>query len=311
MVIKSVRTRVAAAFGVATFLLLTGTGVAYAQWTTAQQSLAGSAAAANLDLTVAGDLSGQYTFTGTGSSNPAGSVITAVATVTNPSSSTVSLNADFTLTAARTAGTLAGSDVQVWIYAKPAGACVAPTTGGSTLASAASYTAPTSAAIAPGGSAQVCVSTRLNTTAAANAGKTITIALTATAGYSTTSWVATAPAVASVQSVFSVVAPVVTCADGSSHTVILTFPAQSGVTFNVEKSVDNGVTYTSVATNFVSGGKFGATNLGNGIVVGSGVEYLRVTAVGTTSAIGNPIPLGYGTIGSGTETIHCNPEGTY
>jgi hypothetical protein len=310
---KTVRSRVAAAIGAATFLLLTGTGVAYGQWTTAQESVTGSATSANLDLAVAGDLTGQYSFSGAGSSNPAGSVITAIATVTNSSSSTVSLNAAFTLTATRTAGTVPGSDVQVWIYAKPAGSCVAPTSGGSTLATAVSYTAPTGTAIAPGGSAQVCVSTRLNTTTAANAGNTITIALGATAGYSTSSWVATAPAVSSVQTVFSVMKPVVTCADGSSHTVILTFPAQSGVTFNVDKSVDNGVTYTSVATNIVSGAKFGATNLGNGIVVGSGVEYLRVTAVGGTSgtAVGNPVPIGYGTIGSGTETIHCNPEGAY
>ena len=59
--------------------------------------------------------------------------------------------------------------------------------------------------------------------------------------------------------------------------------------------------------------RFGATNLGNGIVIGSGVEYLRVTAVssGAGSAVGNPVPIGYGTIGGGTETIHCNPEGTY
>ena len=312
MVMKSVRSRVAVIVGIATFLLLTGTGVAYGQWTTAQQSVSGSATAANLDLTVAGDLTGQYAFSGTGSSNPAGSVITAIATVTNSAASTVSLNANFTLTATRTAGTVPGSDVQVWIYAKPAGSCVAPTTGGSTLAAAVSYTAPTGTAIAPGGSAQVCVSTRLNTTAAANAGNTITVALSATAGYSTSSWVATAPAVSSVQTVFSITKPVVTCADGSSHTVILTFPAQSGVTFNVDKSVDNGANYTSVATNVASGAKFGATNLGNGIVVGSGVEYLRVTAVGTSGSIaGNPVPIGYGTIGGGTETIHCNPAGVY
>jgi hypothetical protein len=307
MVIRSLRARVAAMVGVVTFLLLIGTGVAYASWTATQQSTSGSATSANLDLTVAGDLSGQYAFSGTGTGNPAGSVITKVVTITNPLTSTVSLNSNFTLTATATGGTLAGSEVNTWIYAKPVGACVAPTTGGATLASAQSYTAPTGGTIAPGASVSVCLSTRLNNTVALHTGKSIIITLTATDGYSTTSWAAAAPAVASTQTVFTVTKPVVTCTDetGGDYGLSLTWTMQPGVTYDVLKNTST----TPVKTGAVSGDVF-TVQSGNNVGTGATSLTVRGTAYGVVVS-SNAIPIKYETVLFIFSTIRCNPQGTY
>ena len=307
-ILRSARSRAAAVVGLATFVLLAGTGVAHASWTTAQQSVAGAATSASLQLSVAGDLSGQYNFAGNPSANPAGAFISRVVTLTNPSASTVALNSNFTLTATRTGGTLTATELQVSITAKSGATCPATaTSGGSTLSAPVTYTAPTGSTIAPGASVEVCMLTKLLTTMAASAGKSIAISLQATAGYSTTSWSATSTAVASTQTVFAVTKPVVTCenADGGDYGLTLTWPMQSGATYQVFK---NG-SATPIDTSATSGETYTVQSGNN---VGTGVTSL--TVVGTVNGVSvssNAIPIRYASVLLFFQTIRCNPEGTY
>ena len=301
-ILAGTRVRAAAVVGIVTFLVLTGTGAASAHWTTTQNSVGASATSASLQLAVAGDLNGQYSFAGAPSTNPAGAYVTRVVTVTN--NSTVPLASNFSVSLSRSSGTVAGADVLAWITAKSTTTCPNPTTGGTPLGSTVTYTAPTGSTVAAGASVDVCVSTKLNTTTAANAGRSIVLSLAGSGAFSA-AWTVTAPAVTATQTV-ALAKPAVTCANGSGFGLTLSWTAQPGTTYDVYDN-NGGL----VATNVASGALFTYAD-GSGYEVGAGVTSLTLMAtVGSASVSSNAVPIRSAGYLIFFTTVRCNPVGTY
>ena len=238
---QTMRTRLAVIAGLSVFLVLAGSGVAAAVWTSAA-SVTGSVTAATTSLTVGGAnaLDTQYAFAGDASHSP-----TIVRTLVIKNTGTAPLG--YTLSISGIAGnTLAGSvTLTLWTST---GTC--PSTGagagagaGATTGTLASPPALPSGALsaAPGASFTLCVSTALNTTIVGSQGLTVTPTFTITGTVGTSTWTASAPDATFTQTVYRMANPTsLTCSPGKSDktvTLSWTAPVGYGSTGNVSYQV--------------------------------------------------------------------------
>ena len=220
------RTRLAVIAGLSVFLVLAGSGVAAAVWTSAD-SVTGSVTAATTSLTIGGTnaLDTQYAFSGDASHSP-----TIVRTLVVKNTGTAPLG--YTLSVSGIAGdTLAGSvTLTLWTST---GTCSSTGAGaGATTGTLASPPALPSGALsaAPGASFTLCVSTALNTTIVGSQGLTVSPTFTITGTVGTSTWTASAPDATFTQTVYRMANPTsLTCAPGKNDkTVTLSWTAPVG-----------------------------------------------------------------------------------
>ena len=213
------RTRLAVIAGLSVFLVLAGSEVATAVWTSAT-SVTGSVTAATTSLTIGGTnaLDTQYAFAGDASHSP-----TIVRTLVVKNRGTTPLG--YTLSISGIAGNTLAGRVTLTLWTS-AGTC--PSTGagaGATNGTLASPPALPSDALsaAPGASFTLCVSTALNSTITASQGLTVTPTLTITGTVGTSTWTASAPDGTFTQTVYQMANPTaLSCTPGTSKSKAVT-----------------------------------------------------------------------------------------
>ena len=231
------RTRLAVIAGLSVFLVLAGSEVATAVWTSAT-SVTGSVTAATTSLTIGGTnaLDTQYAFAGDASHSP-----TIVRTLVVKNSGTTPLG--YTLSISGIAGNTLAGRVTLTLWTS-AGTC--PSTGagaGATNGTLASPPALPSDALsaAPGASFTLCVSTALNSTITASQGLTVTPTFTITGTVGTSTWTASTPDATFTQTVYRMANPTsLTCSPGKSDktvTLSWTAPVNYGSTGNLSYQV--------------------------------------------------------------------------
>ena len=217
------RTRLAVIAGLSGFLVLGGSGVAIAAWTSAA-SVTGSVTAATASFTIEGAraLDTQYAFAGDASRSP-----TIVRTLVVKNTGTSPLG--YTLSLSGIAGNALAGVVTLTLWTS-AGTCqsTGPGAGATNGTLASPPTLPSDAlSAAPGASFTLCVSTSLNSTIAVSQGLTITPTLTITGTVGVSTWTASTPDAVFTQSVYRMANPTsLTCAQGKGDkTVILNWTA--------------------------------------------------------------------------------------
>lgn len=220
----TMRTRLAFIAGLSVFLVLAGSGVAAAVWTSAA-SVAGSVTAATASLTVGGAnaLDTQYAFAGDASHSPA-----IVRTLVVKNSGTTPLG--YALSVSGIAGNPLAGVVTLTLWTS-AGTC--PSTGttgaGATTGTLAALPALPSGALSadPGASFTLCASTSLNSTIAASQGLTVTPTLTIMGTVGASTWTASAPDATFTQTVYRMANPTsLNCTQGkNAKTVTLSWTA--------------------------------------------------------------------------------------
>lgn len=216
---QTMRTRLAVITGLSVFLVLAGSGVAAAVWTSAA-SVTGSVTAATTSLTIGGAnaLDTQYAFAGDASHSP-----TIVRTLVVKNTGTAPLG--YTLSISGIAGNPLAGFVTLTLWTS-AGTCQSTGAGaGATTGSLASPPALPSGALsaAPGASFTLCASTTLNSTIAASQGLTVTPTLTITGTVGTSTWTASAPDVTFTQTVYQMANPTaLSCTQGKSNSKTVT-----------------------------------------------------------------------------------------
>lgn len=225
------RNRLALVAGLSAFLVLAGTGVATAAWTSAA-STTGSVTAATTSLTIVGtpSLTTTYAFAGTAAQSP-----TIVRTMVVTNTGTAPLN--YSLAVGGVAGNTLAPLVTLRLWTIT-GTCstladLAATTG--TLA--APPPLPSGALSAsPGGSYTLCVATSLNSTIFASQGLSVTPTLTIT-GTVGSNWTTSAADATFTQSVYQMSNPTglicTPASNGKSVTLSWTAPTANGSTANV------------------------------------------------------------------------------
>jgi hypothetical protein len=226
------RNRLALISGLCAFLVLAGTGVASAVWTSAA-SVTGSVAAAVTSLTVAGtpSLSTTYAFAGTAAQSP---TIVRTMVVTNTGSAPL----NYSLAVTGVAGNALAPLVKLTLWVTTGTCATTAGTGATSGTLAAPPVLPSGALTAtPGGKFTLCASTSLNSTIVASQGLTVTPTLTITGTVGTSTWTSSAADTAFTQSVYQMSNPgSLTCTAASnskSVTLSWTAPFATGSTGNV------------------------------------------------------------------------------
>ena len=219
----TIRTRFALIAGLSVFLVLAGSGVATAVWTSAV-SVTGSVTAATTSLTIGGAnaLDAQYAFAGDASHSPA-----IVRTLIVKNSGTAPLG--YALSISGIAGNLLAGRVTLTLWTTTGSCSSAGPGAGATSGTLASPPVLPSDALsaAPGASFTLCVSTALNSTIVASQGLSVTPTLTITGTVGTSTWTASAPDATFTQTVYRMANPTsLNCTQGrNAKTVTLSWTA--------------------------------------------------------------------------------------
>jgi len=226
------RNRLALVAGLSTFLVLAGTGVAMAVWTTAT-SATGSVTAATTSFTIVGSpsLATTYAFAATASSP----IIVRSMVVTNTGSAPL----NYSLAVGGVAGNALAPRVTLTLWT---GNCSSFAPFGAPIGTLAAPPALPSGALSasPGGKYTLCVATSLDSTVAVSQGLSVTptITITGTVG---SSWSSSVSDAAFTQSVYQISNPTtLTCTTASnskSVTLSWTAPAAAGSMANVTYQV--------------------------------------------------------------------------
>jgi hypothetical protein len=279
------RNRLALISGLCAFLVLAGTGVASAVWTSAA-SVTGSVAAAVTSLTVAGtpSLSTTYAFAGTAAQSP---TIVRTMVVTNTGSAPL----NYSLAVTGVAGNALAPLVKLTLWVTTGTCATTAGTGATSGTLAAPPVLPSGALTAtPGGKFTLCASTSLNSTIVASQGLTVTPTLTITGTVGTSTWTSSAADTAFTQSVYQINPVSPTCVrNGNLITLSWTAPANtnsaSAVTYRVVDAT-NGTVITPYQVAL-------SVSLGSNDVSGSsgsiGVQALEGQF--GTSSVSLPIPV--------------------
>ncbi|WP_394771217.1 hypothetical protein [Lacisediminihabitans sp.] len=248
--------------GLTVFLVLAGTGVATAAWTSAA-SVTGSVTAATTSLTIAGapSLSTTYAFAGTASQSP-----NIVRTMVVANTGTAPLT--YSLFVSGVAGNALAPLVTLTLWTTAATCSTTAGSGATTGTIAAPPTLPTGAlSAAPGATYTLCASTSLNSTIAASQGLSVTPTLTIT-GTAGGSWSASASDATFTQSVYQINPVSPTCLR-SGNVVTLSWIAppntsiSSAVTYRVVDAFDNTIVIkpyqTGLSVQLVSGDVSGSS----------------------------------------------------
>ena len=229
------RNRFAVVAGLTAFLVLAGSGVATAAWTSAA-SVSGSVTAATTSLTIVGtsSLATTYAFAGTAAQSP---MIVRTMVVTNTGSAPL----NYSLAVSGVAGNALAPLVKLTLWTIT-GTCSTIMGIGATTGTLAAPPALPSAALSasPGDSYTLCAATSLNSTIAASHGLSVTptITITGTVG---SSWSSSVSDAAFTQSVYQISNPTsLTCTTGNnskSVTLSWTAPDSIGSTANVTYQV--------------------------------------------------------------------------
>lgn len=210
------------AAGLATFLVLAGSLVAHAYWTTANVALPSTANAATLgsSLTGASSLALEYKYTGSPSPTRIGML-----TYTNTGTAPLAV----ALTVTGNTGTFAGQvTLALWTTATTCPASVPGGTPTGTLATPPA-TPASFASVAGGASVRLCVATSVAAALATTQGSSITPTFTLTGTVGTT-WSTHADA-SFTQTVYRVAPPSpITCANSGASNVTLTWTGVAGAT---------------------------------------------------------------------------------
>ena len=230
------RNRLALISGLCAFLVLAGTGVASAVWTSAA-SVAGSVTAATAALSIQGAnaLDTKYAFAGVASNSP-----TIVRTMVIKNTGTAPLG--YALSISGVAGNTLAPLVKLTLWTTTGTCSTTAGTGATTGTLALPPALPSDAlSAAPGTSFTLCASTSLNSTIVASQGLTVTPTLTITGTVGTSTWTSSAADTAFTQSVYQMSNPAsLTCtAASNSKSVILrwTAPFATGSTGKVSYQI--------------------------------------------------------------------------
>ena len=224
------RTRVAALVGAVTFLVLAGTGVGYAYWTTTS-AVTGTAGSTDAAVTLTGNTALTTTYTST-STGP----VIAPLTLTNTGGAPLAL----AVTAANTNAALAGQiALRYWVRVGSNCGTTIPTSGVTVGTLAAPPALPSGATpLASGANVVVCAATTFTGTFASYAGQTTTATLTLT-GTVGSAWSATATG-AFTQNL-SNAAPAFTCVNSTGSVTISWANTATANTGTIYRSKVNGV----------------------------------------------------------------------
>ena len=231
------RNRLALVAGLSTFLVLAGTGVAMAVWTTAT-SATGSVTAATTSFTIVGSpsLATTYAFAATASSP----IIVRSMVVTNTGSAPL----NYSLAVGGVAGNALAPRVTLTLWT---GNCSSFAPFGAPIGTLAAPPALPSGALSasPGGKYTLCVATSLDSTVAVSQGLSVTptITITGTVG---SSWSSSASDAAFTQSVYQINPVSPTCVrNGGTVTLSWTAPANttgaSAVNYRVVDASNNSI----------------------------------------------------------------------
>ncbi len=234
------RNRVALIAGLCAFLVLAGTGVASAVWTSAA-SVTGSVTAATTSLSIVGtpSLATTYAFAGTAAQSP---TIVRTMVVTNTGSAPL----NYSLAVSGVAGNALAPLVKLTLWTTTGTCSTTAGTGATSGTLAAPPALPSGALTAvSGGKFTLCASTSLNSTIAASQGLSVTSTLTLT-GIVGVSWITTASDATFTQSVYQIIPVSPTCVrNGNIVTLSWTAPANttgaSAVTYRVVDASNNSI----------------------------------------------------------------------
>jgi hypothetical protein len=226
------RNRLALIAGLCAFLVLAGTGVASAVWTSAA-FVTGSVTAAVTSLSIVGtpSLATTYAFAGTADQSP---VLVRTIVVTNTGSAPL----NYSLAVSGVAGNALAPLVKLTLWTTT-GSCSTTAGIGATSGTLAAPPALPSGALTatPGGRYTLCASTSLNSTITASQGLSVTPTLTVT-GTVGVSWTTSASDTTFTQSVYQINPVSIACVrSGNTVTLSWTPPANttgaSAVTYRV------------------------------------------------------------------------------
>jgi hypothetical protein len=230
------RNRLALISGLCAFLVLAGTGVASAVWTSAA-SVTGSVAAAVTSLTVAGtpSLSTTYAFAGTAAQSP---TIVRTMVVTNTGSAPL----NYSLAVTGVAGNALAPLVKLTLWVTTGTCSTTAGTGATSGTLAAPPVLPSGALTAtPGGKFTLCASTSLNSTIVASQGLSVTPTLTIIGTVGTSTWNTDTSDAPFTQTVYKMSDPTsLTCTQAKkaqSVTLSWTAPVNYGSTGNLSYQV--------------------------------------------------------------------------
>ena len=234
------RNRLALTAGLCAFLVLAGTGVASAVWTSAA-FVTGSVTAATTSLTIVGtpSLATTYAFAGTADQSP---TLVRSMVVTNTGSAPLS----YSLAVSGVAGNALAPLVKLTLWTTT-GTCSATAGTGATSGTLAAPPALPSGALTatPGARFTLCASTSLNSTIAVSQGLSVTptVTLTGTVGVN---WSTSASDATFTQSVYQINPVSPTCVrSGNIVTLSWTAPANttgaSAVTYRVVDASNNSI----------------------------------------------------------------------
>ena len=234
------RNRLALIAGLCAFLVLAGTGVASAVWTSAA-FVTGSVTAATTSLTIVGtpSLATTYAFAGTADQSP---TIVRSMVVTNTGSAPLS----YSLAVSGVAGNALAPLVKLTLWTTTGTCSATPGTGATSGTLAAPPALPSGALTATSGARfTLCTSTSLNSTIAASQGLSVTptVTLTGTVGVN---WSTSASDATFTQSVYQINPVSPTCVrNGNIVTLSWTAPANttgaSAVTYRVVDASNNSI----------------------------------------------------------------------
>ena len=234
------RNRLALIAGLCAFLVLAGTGVASAVWTSAAV-VTGSVTAAVTSLTVSGtpSLSTTYAFAGTAAQSP---TIVRSMVVTNTGSAPL----NYSLAVSGVAGNALAPLVKLTLWTTTGTCSTTAGTGATSGTLAAPPVLPSGTLTAtPGGSFTLCASTSLDSTIAASQGLSVTSTLTLT-GTVGVNWTTSASDATFTQSVYQINQVSPTCVrNGNTVTLSWAAPANtsgaSAVTYRVVDAGNNSI----------------------------------------------------------------------
>jgi hypothetical protein len=230
------RARLTVIVGLSVFLVLAGSGVATAMWTSSA-SVTGSVTAATTSMTIGGakPLDTQYAFAGDASHSP-----TIVRTMMIKNTGTAPLG--YTLSISGVAGNALAPLVKLTLWTTT-GACATTAGTGATTGTLASPPALPSDALsaAPGNSFGLCASTSLNSTIVASQGLSVTPTLTIIGTVGTSTWNTDTSDAPFTQTVYKMSDPTsLTCTQAKkaqSVTLSWTAPVNYGSTGNLSYQV--------------------------------------------------------------------------
>ena len=234
------RNRLALIAGLCAFLVLAGTGVASAVWTSAA-SVTGSVTAATTSLTIVGTPSLATTYAFAGSADQSPTVVRGMV-VTNTGSAPLS----YFLAVSGVAGNSLAPLVKLTLWTTTGTCSTTAGTGATSGTLAAPPALPSGALTAISGAKfTLCATTSLNSTIAASQGLSVTptFTLTGTVGVN---WITSTSDAAFTQSVFRINPVSPTCVrNGNPVTLSWTAPANttgaSAVTYRVVDASDNSI----------------------------------------------------------------------